>query len=109
MLGGRARWKIENEMFNAIKNQKYHLEHNFGHGKNHLCTVMRFLMVLAFLVDQLQLICCKSYQEAKRITRSFSSLWEKMPSVFYYIEVNDWNQFLNFISNSPYAKGLKSS
>ena len=29
---GRARWKIENESFNTLKNQGYNLEHNFGHG-----------------------------------------------------------------------------
>ena len=28
--GGRARWKIENETFNTLKNQGYHIEHNFG-------------------------------------------------------------------------------
>ena len=32
----RARWKIENEGFNTLKNQGYHLEHNFGHGDQHL-------------------------------------------------------------------------
>ena len=31
--GGRCRWKIENETFNTLKNQGYHLEHNDGHGK----------------------------------------------------------------------------
>ena len=29
---GRARWKIENETFNVMKNHGYELEHNFGHG-----------------------------------------------------------------------------
>ena len=33
MRGGRARWKIENETFNTLKNQGYHFEHNYGHGK----------------------------------------------------------------------------
>ena len=33
MRGGRARWKIENETFNTLKNQGYQFEHNFGHGK----------------------------------------------------------------------------
>ena len=33
---GRARWKIENESFNVLKTKGYHLEHNFGHGKEHL-------------------------------------------------------------------------
>ena len=31
--GGRARWKIENETFNTLKNHGYHLEHNFGHAE----------------------------------------------------------------------------
>ena len=29
---GRARWKIENEGFNLLKNNSYHAEHNFRHG-----------------------------------------------------------------------------
>ena len=33
---GRARWKMENEHNNVLKNRGYHLEHNFGHGKKHL-------------------------------------------------------------------------
>jgi hypothetical protein len=28
MRGARARWKIENETFNTLKNQGYHFEHN---------------------------------------------------------------------------------
>ena len=28
----RSRWKIENETFNTLKNQGYHLEHSYGHG-----------------------------------------------------------------------------
>jgi hypothetical protein len=35
---GRARWKIENESFNVLKTKGYNLEHNFGHGKQHLAT-----------------------------------------------------------------------
>src|SRR5215470_7396341 len=33
MRGGRARWKIENETFNTLKNQGYNFEHNYGHGE----------------------------------------------------------------------------
>jgi len=98
MLGGRSRWKIENETFNTLKNQGYHFEHNFGHGKKHLCTVMCFLMILAFLIDQLQLICCKAYQEAKNIVRTFFSFWEKMRTFFCYLELNSWEKFLGLIS-----------
>ena len=31
MRAGRARWRIENETFNTLKNQGYHFEHNFGY------------------------------------------------------------------------------
>ena len=40
MRGGRARWKIENETFNTLKNQGYHFEHNYGHGEQHLSLVL---------------------------------------------------------------------
>jgi hypothetical protein len=45
---GRARWKIENESFNVLKNNGYNLEHNFGHGKNNLSAVFVSLNLLAF-------------------------------------------------------------
>ena len=49
MRGGRARWRIENEVFNTLKNQGYNLEHNFGHGFKNLCNNFIMLMMLAFL------------------------------------------------------------
>ena len=58
MRGGRARWKIENETFNTLKNQGYNFEHNYGHGEQHLSVVFAMLMMLAFLVDQTQQLCC---------------------------------------------------
>ena len=54
MRGGRARWHIENETFNTLKNQGYNFDHNFGHGHNNLSTVFGYLMMLAFLIDQIQ-------------------------------------------------------
>ena len=45
---GRARWKIENEGFNVLKTKGYHLEHNFGHGRQHLAAVLATLNLLAF-------------------------------------------------------------
>ena len=62
--GGRARWKIENETFNTLKNQGYNLEHNYGHGEQNLSVVLALLMMLAFLVDQVQQLCCPAFQAA---------------------------------------------
>ena len=46
---GRARWKIENENNNTLKTKGYHLEHNFGHGKKHLASLLAAMNILAFL------------------------------------------------------------
>jgi hypothetical protein len=44
----RGRWKIENECFNTLKNKGYHLEHNYGHGKQSFSVNMYLLTLLAF-------------------------------------------------------------
>src|SRR5881296_3619521 len=51
MRGGRARWTIENETYNTLKNQGYNFEHNYGHGTQNLSVVFAVVMMLAFLVD----------------------------------------------------------
>jgi hypothetical protein len=48
--GPRARWKIENEQNNILKNYRYNLEHNFGHGKNHGSELYAVLNLLGFLM-----------------------------------------------------------
>ena len=84
--GGRSRWKIENETFNTLKNQGYQFGHNFGHGKQNLSTIFAMLMMLAFLVDQTQELCCPLFQAVrkKRITRR--SLWDHQRSHFRHFE-----------------------
>jgi len=83
MRGGRARWRIENETFNTLKNQGYHFEHNFGHGYQHLSVVFAVLMMLAFGVDQVQQMCCPLFQAVWAKLGSKRRLWEKMRALFY--------------------------
>ena len=83
MRGGRARWKIENETFNTLKNQGYHFEHNYGHGEQHLSVVFAMLMTLAFLVDQAQQLGCALFQAVWAKLGSKRLLWERMRALFY--------------------------
>jgi len=83
MRGGRARWKIENETFNTLKNQGYHFEHNYGHGEQHLSVVFAILMMLAFLVDQAQQLCCALFQAVWAKLGSKRLVWERMRALFY--------------------------
>jgi hypothetical protein len=82
MRGGRARWKIENETFNTLKNQGYHFEHNYGLGKKYLAVVFAMLMMLAFLIDQIQQLCCALFQSVWKKLKSKKALWESMRSYF---------------------------
>lgn len=82
MRGGRSRWKIENETFNTLKNQGYHLEHNYGHGEQHLSVVFAMLMMLAFLLDQVQALCCLQFQAVRAKSSSLRLVWDHVRSHF---------------------------
>ena len=82
MRGGRARWKVENETFNTLKNQGYHFGHNYGLGKKNLSVVFVMLMMLAFLVDQTQQISCPLFRRVWHKLRSKRELWDRMRSLF---------------------------
>lgn len=82
MRGGRARWKVENETFNTLKNQGYHFEHNFGHGQHNLSVVFAVLMMLAFLVDQIQQLGDAWFQAALKKKKRLCRLWEKIRALF---------------------------
>jgi Transposase DDE domain len=94
MRGGRARWKIENETFNTLKNQGYHFEHNYGHGEQHLSVVFAMLMMLAFLVDQTQQLCCALFQAVWAKLGSKRLLWERMRALFYDYALQSMRQLL---------------
>jgi hypothetical protein len=94
MRGGRARWKIENETFNTLKNQGYHFEHNYGHGTQHLSVVFALVMMLAFLVDQTQQRCCALFQAVWAKLGSKRLLWERMRALFYAYALASMRQLL---------------
>jgi uncharacterized membrane protein len=97
MKGGRARWKIENETFNTLKNLGYNLEHNYGHGKKFLSTILCLLMLLAFFVDQIQGMTCSLFQAVKKRAGSFQFLWEKLRVLFEFVEWPSWEDLYRFI------------
>jgi hypothetical protein len=94
MRGGRARWKIENETFNTLKNQGYNFEHNYGHGEQHLSVVFAMLMMLAFLVDQTQQLCCALFRAVWAKLGSKRLLWERMRALFYTYALVSMRQLL---------------
>lgn len=89
--GGRTRWHIENETFNTLKNQGYNFEHNFGHGNENLSTVLAMLMMLAFLIDEAEKLCCSLFQgalKAQHFRKTY--LWNTIRSFFSMYIIGSW-------------------
>ena len=82
MQAGRARWKIENETFNTLKNLGYKFEHNYGHGKDHLSTLFAYLMLYAFYLDQLIQVCCHIFKEIQQLVTTKIRIWSAIKALF---------------------------
>ena len=104
---GRARWKVENETFNTLKNLGYHFEHNYGHGKKHLASVFANLMMLMFLIDQIQELCCSLFKAARQRFRSRTSLWEKIRGLFFEFYIEKWEDLFLSIIYGHTARSLR--
>jgi hypothetical protein len=107
--GGRTRWRIENETFNTLKNQGYHFEHNYGHGYKHLAEVFALLMMLAFLIDQVQQRCNPLFRKAWQKKGPKCALWEAVRQLFASFEVSsmaDIYQGIAFGFKRPTLKTL---
>jgi len=98
--GARCRWKIENECFNNLKNQGYCLEHNFGHGSEHLAFNFYLLTLLAFLFHQIFELTDHLFQQA-RARWSKILLWEKLRTLVCYFFFDSWEQILEYCLDPP--------
>ena len=102
VAGGRARWKIENETFNTLKNQGYHFEHNYGHGNKNLSNVLAGVMLLAFLMDQILFAFNIEMQRAfEKMHETYRYLWEKLRSLFDGCIVSGLEAFYKAVFEPP--------
>ncbi len=94
---GRSRWKVENEGNNVLKNHGYNLEHNFGHGENHLCELLLSLNLLAFLFHTvLDLVNC-IYQKVREILVTRTTFFKDLRTLLKYLWFKDWSHLFSFI------------
>ncbi|MDP2644391.1 MAG: hypothetical protein Q8P24_05590 [Desulfobacterales bacterium] len=98
---GRARWKIENETFNTLKNQGYHIEHNYGHGSQYLSMNFFVLNLLAFYVHQILELCDLSYQRCRGKFSSRKEYWNQLRCTLRIILFRDLYHLLDYIFESP--------
>ena len=108
VASGRARWKIENENNNTLKTKGYHLEHNFGHGKKHLASLLVTMNLLAFLFHTVLGFTDERYRLVRTALPSRQTFFQHVSALTHYLHFPSWNGLLRFMMRrlelGPYAK-----
>lgn len=97
---GRGRWKIENENNNILKTKGYHFEHNYGHGQQHLSTVLASLILLAFLLHTTLEWMDDQYRLLRQKLPSRQRLFNDIRALTGYLCFASWTQLMAFMLDS---------
>ncbi len=101
---GRARWKIANETFNVLKTGGYNLEHNFGHGKETLASVLVVLNLLAFAFHTAARLAVLAWREAVIAREATYRFFEHLRTVTVSVVFQDWDHFSALSPPRRYAR-----
>jgi len=108
VASGRARWKIENQNNNTLKTKGYHLEHNFGHGQQHLSSLLAALNILAFLCHTVLAFTDGHYRLIRATLPSRKTFFQHVSALVCYLRFPSWQGLLRFMMRGleigPYAK-----
>ena len=99
----RARWKIENETFDVLKQHGYHLEHNFGHGRDTLAAVLVVPDLLAFALHTACDLAETLWRTARRRLGTRYRLFEHLRTLAEYQVFPDWNALLSLLATGGTA------
>jgi len=94
---GRTRWKVENENNNTLKTQGYHLEHNFGHGTQHLAALLATFNLLAFLFHTLLDLLDAQYHHLRLTLVSRKTFFDDLRALTRYLCFASWGHLLTFM------------
>jgi hypothetical protein len=95
---GRARWKIENESFNVMKNHGYELEHNFGHGENSLAMTLAAMNLIAFAWHTVLDLLEPPWQAARQAAAKRTSFFAHLVTLTAYVVFPSWPVFLESLA-----------
>src|SRR5713101_6897168 len=92
---GRGRWKIENENNNVLKTKGYHLEHNFGHGKQYLSAFMLSLNLLAFLFHTVLEWSDDKYALLRHVLARRQAFFHDIQALTRYLVFDSWDHLMD--------------
>ncbi len=94
---GRARWKIENENNNVLKTKGYHLEHNFGHGQEHLSSLLATMNLLAFALHTFLELADDDYRLIRGKVGARRTFFEHLRALTTYLPFDHWRHLMDFM------------
>jgi hypothetical protein len=94
---GRARWKIENENNNVLKTKGYHIEHNFGHGNQHLASLLLSLNLLAFLLHTILDLVDAQYRAIRQALGRRRTFFQDLEALLRYVVFETWEDVFSFM------------
>jgi hypothetical protein len=106
---GRCRWKTENENHNVLKTKGYHLEHNFGHGEEHLAACLLTLNLLAFLFHTVLHLVDHAYQKIRQKRGTRKGFFQDIVSLTKYLLFEDWQSLIDFMLDGSAPKQATNS
>lgn len=99
VLAARARWKIENENNNTLKTKGYHLEHNFGHGKQYLSQMLLTMNLLAFLYHTVLHFADNAYKLIRHKLPTRKTFFDDLRALTRYMCFENWSSLMRFMMN----------
>ncbi|MHB1952443.1 MAG: hypothetical protein ACYCOU_01745 [Sulfobacillus sp.] len=90
----RARWKIENESFNVLKNHGYNLAHNFGHGKKYLARTFATMNLLAFAFHTACDCLETLWQQAREAIGTRARFFQELHIISAYVVFTSWTSLM---------------
>ncbi|MBI4596347.1 MAG: transposase [Candidatus Tectomicrobia bacterium] len=109
VAAGRTRWKIENENNNTLKTKGYHFTHNYGHGTQHLSSLLCAMIIVAFLFHTLLELGDNNYRHIRQALPRRDTFFNHIQALTCYLCFKNWEALMLFMMKGLELEPVDSS
>lgn len=88
---------MENENNNTLKTKGYNLEHNFGHGKRYLSSLLATLKILSLLFHSLLELLDLKDKLLRSHLPTHKTFFDDLRALTRYLYFDSWDHLLTFM------------
>ena len=82
---------------NTLKTKGYHLKHNFGHGTQHLSSLLATMNILAFLFHSFLSFCDDAYRLIRATLPTRKTFFRDIRALLRYHRFASWSVMMDFM------------